>query len=1025
MAINKKKNNFTRFSILRGIVAGLFTIIVLRLTYLQVFRYEDFKEKADTRSMRFVAEKAPRGKIYDANGNILATNKQQYIATFTETEASKEAFYRSMEVFLEIMNESKEEIIDKFDLKVDESGKIVFDFGFKSKENNKAAELRFKTDKGIFEEIQREIYPKQNEDLTDEQIENIETELFKLTSEQMFYYLVNKYEMEELLVEYKDRDTNLTVDEDKKLRKSIKARYDKDTDVGFAGKIARGQRIVNDLVKEKTLAQIRQFMVIKDAIKMQSFSGFKPVTIAPTISQETAFVLYQKLNSLVGIDVALEPVRYYPYGSLGSSFLGYMGAISGANQKKYESRGYDLSTDLIGMAGIESAYESVLKGTKGGRTVKVNAEGRPREDLYSMQTTPGNNVHLTIDKDIQHSAEKMMKTQLEYLQSTSEGKNASRGGAVAIDVNTGDVLAMVSYPGYDPNIFASGKIDGDVATELIAPDLDKFGAEYIRRSGLSKKIDELFPKDAEGNRQDPNDIYPKPMFNYATMGLTPPGSTFKPITALVALEEGVMNASDTISDGAVLNSGLQFIKYPNLIDTPKDNNSHGTVSVKEALQKSCNSYFYEVAVRLYNKYSGSVDGFNAMAKYSWQLGLGTDPNNPNGIEGTGIEIAERPGSVYNFEGSKDKFKTFSMWDLVAGLEKGQLNSNGQTFIPVDVERNEKDSKALKEAKDELKNLVKAEIDKIESRAMTGSEEEFKNNITVVLKKIHNNSDKYKGETTKKGTDLKVHYNVVSTEIWNWIQYNIKYQVVNAGNMASASIGQGDTLVTPLQMASAIATIVNGGTRYDVNIVDKITTSTGDLVKEIEPTVLNKMDISKNTVDLIKEGMYMTNHVPGGTGYHIFEGRNFPIKTGGKTGTVTLKDDQREYGRQPYSTYLSFAPVDNPEIAVFVVTYDGINGGNSAIVARAIFETYFRDKIKEIAPNYKPKTTAGDEYTYTLYPESENFKDDGIFAGEKPPVKEGEEEASLEKDEAVQGEAVQGEENENLQEVNNENTGENN
>jgi penicillin-binding protein 2 len=1014
LAINKKKNNLTRFTILKGIVAGLFTIIVFRLTYLQVFRYEDFREKADTRSMRFVAEKAPRGNIYDVNGTILATNKQTYIATFTETEASKEAFYRSMEIFLNIMNENDEEIIDKFDLNIDDAGNIIFDFGFENEANNKAAELRFKKDKGIFDEIQNELYPKQNTDLTDAQIEEIETELFKITSEQMFYYLINKYEMEELLTEYKDRSLDLSSTEDKSLRKSIKERYN-NADEGFYAKIARGKRVTIDLVKEKTLAQIRQFMVIKDAVEMQSFSGFKPVTISPTVSKDTAFILYQKLNSLVGIDVALEPIRHYPYNELGANFLGYMGAIPGANQEKYEARGYDLSTDLIGMAGIESAYETVLKGTKGGRTVKVNAEGRPREDLYSMQTTPGNNIHLTIDKDIQYSAEEMLKTQIEYLQATPKGKNASRGAAVAINVNSGDVLAMASYPSYDPNIFATGKIDGGVAENLIAPDLDTFGAEYIRRSGISKSIDELFPKDSEGNRQDPNDIYPKPMFNYATMGLLPPGSTFKPITALVALEEGVMNAGSTISDGAVLNSAKQFIKYESLIATPKDNAFHGTVSVKEALAQSCNAYFYEVAVQLYYKYSGSVDAFNNIAKYSWQLGLGIDPSDKNAVEGTGIEIAERTGSVYNFDGSKDKFKTFSMWELVAGLEKGNLNSGGQTFTSVDIERNEQDSKSLKEAKDELKKLVQDEINKITSLKETGLEKEFKVNIETILKKIYDNSPKYQENIKKRSSDLKQHFDVVSTEIWHWIQFNIKYQVVNAGNMASASIGQGDTTVTPLQMVSAIATIANGGTRYDINMVDKITTSTGDVIKEIEPTILNQMEFSDSTLALIKEGMRMTNHSSIGTGRRTFLNANFPIETAGKTGTVTLRDDQEAYGRQPYGTYVAFAPVDKPEIAVFVTIYDGISGGNTSIVARAIFETYFREKIKEIAPGYKAIGTNGDEYTYSLQPENIKASNQSLEDGDEEVdfIEQAENEVIEEGQEIIEVKPEEGETVENI------------
>lgn len=993
MAINKKKNDFTRFSILKGIVAGLFTVLILRVTYLQVFRYDDFKEKADTRSMRFMAEKAPRGKIYDSNGNILATNKQTYIATFVETESSKEAFYRTMETLFTIMDENEQEIIDKFDLKVTKNNQLAFDFGFNSEENNKAAELRFKRDKGILDEVQKELYPKQKTDLTDEQIDKIEKEAQKITADQTFYYLVSKYEMAELLSAYKDIDTNLSEDEQNVIKKGIKDKYKNPDNKSFKSKIEEGKKIVVDLLKEKSLSDIRRFMVVKDAIQMQSFSGFKPVTIAPSISKDAAFVLYQKLNSLKGIEISLEPVRFYPYGNLGSHVLGYMGSIPGASKEKYESRDYDLSTDLIGMSGIESAYESVLRGTKGGDMVKVNAEGRKRESLYKMQTTPGNNVHLTIDKDIQYSAEKMLETQIKHLQSKSDTKNASRGAAVAIDVNTGDVLAMASYPSYDPNIFATGKIDGDVAKDLVTPDLDKFGADYISRSGIRKTVDELFPRDKEGIRQDPNDIYPKPMFNYATMGLIPPGSTFKPVTALIALEEGVMGASETINDSSVLGPGLTFIKYRDLIDTPKDNANHGVVSLREAIQRSCNSYFYEVAVRLYRKYDNSVEGLDSIAKYSWQLGLSKDPKNPDANNGTGIEIAERVGTVYNFEGSKDKFKTFSMWDLVSGLKKGQLNSGGQSFIPVDIEKSEKDSKSLKEAKEEFKTLVKDEIEKITSLNNTGLEKEFKEKIQKSLKKIYDNSPLYQDNIKNKKSDLKVHFEVVSTEVWNWIQYNVKYQIVNPGNLASAAIGQGDTNLTPLQMASAMATISNGGTRYDVNLIDKITTSTGDLVKDIEPSVRGKFDVSQENIDILKEGMYMTNHKPTGTGMVVFDG--FPIATGGKTGTATLKDDQAEYGRNPYGVYVAFAPIEKPEIAVCVTIYDGESGGNSAIVARAIFETYFREQIKEIAPNYSPRTRAGDEYSYTLYPESMDFKDDGIFVREKQELEEGDKEFNAE------------------------------
>ena len=962
------RNN--RFKSLIAIMAFLFMIIISRLIYLQVFRHEDFKEKADTRSMRFMAEKAPRGKIYDSKGNVLATNKQTYIATFTETESSKEAFYRTMNLFFKVMKENNEQINDNLDLIINENGKIVFDFGFENEDNIRAAELRFKKDRGLEDEIKKELYPKQSEDLTDEQIETIEKKLLEITPEQVFYYLVKKYDMAELLSEYKDRDKNMTSKEDANYRKAIKNRYNQKELSDYEN----GKKLLDDLLKENSLEEIRNYMVIKDAIKMQSFSGFRPVVIAPTMSKDTAFILSQKLNDLNGIDIALEPVRYYPYGQLGAHFLGYVGAIPSSSKDKYEQRGYDISTDLIGMAGIESSFESILKGTKGGDMVKVNAEGRRRESLYSMQTTPGKNVHLTIDKDLQYSAEKMLEYQLKYLQ--TQGNNATRGAAVAINVKTGEVLAMASYPSYDPNMFATGKVDNDKAKDLISPDLESFGKEFISRRGLKKTLDEVFPKDSNGARQDPNDLYPKAMFNYATMGLIPPGSVFKPITAIAALEEGVMGAYETINDGSVLGSGYQFIKYPNLIKTPKDNGFHGVVDVRGAIQKSCNSYFYETAVRLYRKYENSVEALNSIAKYAWQFGIGNDPNKEDSISGTGIEIAERASDVYNVESSKEKFQTFSMWEMVDGMKNGQMRGSGNTFVSVDIEKKTDDSKDLKEAKENLKTLVKEQIGKFATDEYDGSEVQFKKEAEKRLKDIYDTSDIYKDNIKKKNADAKKQYKIVAEELWNWLHFTVRKEVTSAGNLANAAIGQGDTNVTPLQMASAIATLANGGTRYKVSIVDKITTADGELVEDFKPEVIGKVDVSKSTLDIVKEGMYRVNHVAGGTAIGTFA--NFPIKTAGKTGTATFKADQEEYGRKAFGVYVSYAPIEDPEIAVCVVGYDSDGGSKVAIVARAIYETYWRDEIKSKYPGYTPRTANGEEYTYTLNPESMNYQDTGIF-----------------------------------------------
>ena len=125
----------------------------------------------------------------------------------------------------------------------------------------------------------------------------------------------------------------------------------------------------------------------------------------------------------------------------------------------YELQGYDASSDLIGTAGIESAFEEQLKGTKGGATIKVNSKGKETEKLFELESYPGNNVHLTIDKDVQYAAQQSLADQINTLTTTGINgdqlwKSATRGAVVAIEVKTGRILALASYPDYDPNLFA-------------------------------------------------------------------------------------------------------------------------------------------------------------------------------------------------------------------------------------------------------------------------------------------------------------------------------------------------------------------------------------------------------------------------------------------------------------------------------------------------------------------------------------------------------------------------------------------
>ncbi|MGG5462782.1 penicillin-binding transpeptidase domain-containing protein [Clostridium sp. B9] len=969
---NSGKASVDRYKILIGIMIAIFIGIIIRLVYLQVFNYEEYKGRADTRSMRFLSEQAPRGKIYDSNGDVLATNRQTYTLTFTETDESNKNFYTTIDEVYDILKTHNQSALDNFKLRINDQGELYFDV------TGNAEELRFKKDIGLNDEVKKKLYPKQEGDLTLEQEDKIDEELMKITPDQVFAYLVKQYKLYDLL--------NPTKEQIKEYEKMD------------------SQEITDILLKKYSLEQLRGYMVIKNAIKMQSFSGYKPVTIAKDIDKNTAFDFYQKLNDLPGIDVSIEPMRYYPYNELASSVIGYVSSINGDQKSKYEAKGYDASTDLIGKAGIESAFENELKGVKGGTTVKVNSSGRKTEELYDLESYPGNNVNLTIDKDIQYSAETMLKYTLNYLQnlSPSDGidtRNATRGAAVAIEVDTGKILALVSEPGFNPNEFAKGELNPDVAKEYFQPDYEAFAQKIISRDGLSKTVDDLFPKDSKtGVREDRYDLYPKRFFNYATLGLVPPGSTFKPVTATAGLQDGVINSGSTVyANGQNFGQNYPEIFGKNSANFPRDTNADGVIDLNKALAKSSNSYFYDTGVKLYYGNGGdpygdgrykksSIDALDSIAKFSWQYGLGVDPNS-NEKASTGIEISENFGQVYNFQSYKNQTIALMKFTLVDSLGKGSfIGATSPEFPKVNIGVDERDSKELANAKANIKKNIEDSLNEIGNGSPV-DEQKLSDNLKKSFKELYNADSTYK-ESIKNFSGIKAKdenekvekaINLTVQKTVSWVVGDIAYQIVSPRNLIDSAIGQGMSNFTPVQIASYVATLANGGTRYKVHLVDSITNPNGKVVEKFKPQVLGKVDISEKNLELIKHGMWEVNHyIDGrnsGTGTQIMSG--FPIPTGGKTGTATFRNDQSDYGRTDYGVYISFAPLDKPKIAVATVIYDGGHGYFGAQVARAIYETYFREELKKDYPSYRPHYYEGDSYDFSLNPPLEGIKDGDI------------------------------------------------
>ncbi|ERI90099.1 penicillin-binding protein dimerization domain protein, partial [Clostridiales bacterium oral taxon 876 str. F0540] len=471
--MKKKKKIFNRYISLLIIMILIFTAIISRLTILQVVKADEYKDKANTKAVTEIAENAPRGQILDNTGTVLATNKQSYNVTFAETEDSLNSFYDTMDGLFKILDENKAIQKDDFQLKVNP---FSFQFAASDEDTKKSLEIRFKRDRGLHEKIQNDLFPKVKDKLTDDQEDEINNKLLEITPEKTFNYLVDLYKVspedifESIISQYKKspEDTiaklqeryKITVDDNIKelLGQYTKASKKQAKDDLKKQLIEKCNVEKTKLTTEKQVVLERRYILVKDALKMQSFSGYKPVVIASNISKETADIIYQKLNDFPGVDISMQPMRTYPYGQLGSAVLGYISKVG--SDSKYEEKGYDVNTDYIGVQGIEGAFEDRLKGSKGGSIVKLNRYGRVIEELGRREPYPGQTIQLTIDKNVQYATDTALDKVMNDLQKRGRQKdvntvNATRGAAVAIDVNTGAVLALSSRPGFDPNDFSN------------------------------------------------------------------------------------------------------------------------------------------------------------------------------------------------------------------------------------------------------------------------------------------------------------------------------------------------------------------------------------------------------------------------------------------------------------------------------------------------------------------------------------------------------------------------------------------
>jgi penicillin-binding protein 2 len=300
----------------------------------------------------------------------------------------------------------------------------------------------------------------------------------------------------------------------------------------------------------------------------KSRSAFDEIVLGRDIEWAAVVAVETHQLDLPGVSLRIRPRRNYADGPTMAHILGYMGEINDRQLKNYKEQGYLLG-DEIGQSGLERRWEEDLRGQHGGQQVEVDALGRRVRVLHQVSDVPGYTVHLTLDRQMQQTA--------------FEALNGKEGTIVAIDVNSGAILALASTPAFDPNVFARG-IKGNEWNALITDRL-------------------------------------RPLSNRATQGQFPPGSTFKVVMFIAGLEEGVVDPNAQISDPG-------FFHFGNRNFRDWKQGGHGLVNLHRSLVESCDTYYYQLGNKL---------GVDKIAKWARAFGLG---------EKTGIALDdERSGTI--------------------------------------------------------------------------------------------------------------------------------------------------------------------------------------------------------------------------------------------------------------------------------------------------------------------------------------------------------------------------------------------
>lgn len=903
-----------RYNFILLVFFVIIAAIVLRLAALMIVEGQNYREQAENRIFKNIPLSAPRGEIRDRYGKLLAGNRPSFTVQIMRNEIDSNKINEVSLNLVSILERNGDKYTDEFPIVINEEGEYAFTYDIElSKWKETYGLIGVEDGKEAFE-ILKKRYEIKVEDPYETQLELLKIPDLTVPISISSWKYTDEFKKEDWLKSYGIEDYTMSAQ-------------------NAFNKIKEDYKIINSYSSKEA----RNVMVIRDRLKRSGYLQYNPVKVAQDISPRSVAQIEENILDLPGISVVIEPIRYYPEGQLASHLLGNLGRIAQQHEiDKYIKELKYLPSDIIGKTGLEHKFEETLKGDDGYQKVIVDSRGRLNEVLERKESVPGETLYLTIDANLQKVADKTLEDVLKAIQvggtyetqwgkntfTNSKGpmKNARSGAVVVLDIKSGEVLALSSYPSYDPNLFVTGISNLD--WQSLIPENEK------------------------------DQLAPRPLLNMALSTAVQPGSTFKMLVGLAGLEQGLSPNYQILDKGFIKVGGHSFGNW-------LWNQSRGTMgyqNLSQAIRDSNNYYFYSLA-NGYDYGSGKPLPIKMtpeiLIDYTKKFGL----NDRTGIE---IDIPrERSGGVPSLEG---KLSTI----------KGMLSN----YLNRQMKLEDLDPLKVSADTENLKRIIKEIVSWTDENPARGTVEKRMIDLGVKSEKASILTD-----VAKYSYFGQAKWSIADTMNFSIGQGEHSYTPIQMANfMAILSNGGYKYNVSVIKKTKAISDAKI--TEYPSELVERIALNNYNNLEEVNKGMYEvaatgtargyfskfpiKVAVKTGTaqksgkIPPIDEAEYLRTHLSkfGVSSQQVEERKNelmeknkdiakyseesFVLREAIRQLNPKIRDvdiDQYKSNYDNYAWFTGFAPYDDPQIAIAVLIPQGGSGGYGAPIFREIVAEY--------------------------------------------------------------------------------------